>query len=195
MSDRPHEDPPSAFIVEWVNALRTPNAAGGRALDVAMGRGRHAEVLANAGFRVFGVDWQIDAGHALRRVAGRARLRAWIADLTSYPLPADAFDLVVVTRYLQRDLFDSLRRAVVPGGVVLYETFTEAQHELAWGPRSPDHLLGALELRSAFDTFDVLFYEEVRRPEAVARLAARRRNRSDSKYSTGSDTLPGRAAP
>lgn len=141
-----------------------------------MGRGRHAEFLARAGYRVFGVDWQtsivrdaVDRGNA-RGV----RIHAWVADLTAHPLPSDVFDLIVVTRYLQRDLFDAIRAALRPGGVVLYETFTEAQRDLGWGPRSPDHLLKSLELRSAFDGFDVLFYEEVRSPEAVARLAARR---------------------
>ena len=32
-----------------------------RALDVAMGRGRHALPLARAGFRTFGVDVQLEA--------------------------------------------------------------------------------------------------------------------------------------
>ena len=36
-------------------------AAARRALDVAMGRGRHALALARAGFRVFGVDARFDA--------------------------------------------------------------------------------------------------------------------------------------
>ena len=35
-----------------------------RALDVAMGRGRHALVLARAGFRTFGVDISLDAVRA-----------------------------------------------------------------------------------------------------------------------------------
>src|SRR5207237_6862524 len=98
----------------------------------------------------------------------------WCADLTRGALPAARFDLIVVTRYLQRDLFPSLRAALTPGGVMLYETFTIAQRDLGRGPTSPDHLLGRGELRRRFEGLEILFDEEVSAPDAVARLAARR---------------------
>jgi hypothetical protein len=81
---------------------------------------------------------------------------------------------VLVTRYLQRDLFPSLRDAVKPGGLVLYETFTVGQLRLGFGPRSPAHLLGRRELSDRFDGFEVMFYDEIDAPEAVARLVARK---------------------
>jgi hypothetical protein len=162
-----------------------------------MGRGRHLDVLARAGYRAFGVDWQIDVVSAAVRRAAAAGLdvRAWVADLTRHTLPAAAFDRIVVTRYLDRALFGALERALAPQGVILYETFTEAQRDLGWGPRSPDHLLKAGELRTAFANLDVLFYEEVGEPAAVARLVGRRRDFSAAKSPAGSDTLPGRNAP
>jgi len=164
---------PSPFIVDWL-----PRVSRGDVLDVAMGRGRHAVPLARAGFRVFGVDIKLDAVRdaiAASHAEG-FRVHAWCADLTEHPLPAARFDLVVVSRYLQRDLFPALRSAVVPGGVVLYETFTTAQRALGRGPTSPDHLLDPGELRSRFDAagWELLFYEETLEPEAVARLAARK---------------------
>jgi tellurite methyltransferase len=141
-----------------------------------MGSGRHALPLARMGWRVFGVDADLDA---VFRASNQAKaegigIRAWCADLTKSELPADAFELVVVTRYLQRSLFDSIRRAVVPGGFVIYETFTTAQRALGWGPKSPDHLLEPGELRRRFEMFDIESYEEADGPEAVARLVARR---------------------
>ena len=42
------------------------------------------------------------------------------------------------------------------------------------GPTSPDHLLEPGELRSLFEQFKVIFYEEVNEPEELARLVARR---------------------
>jgi tellurite methyltransferase len=171
-------DAPSPFIVEWSARLADRGRPRRRALDVAMGRGRHVEALARAGYRVFGTDIKLEA---LRDAValGAARgvsVAAWCADLTAYPLPGGWFDLVVVTRYLQRDLFPSLRQAIVPGGAVLYETFTELQRACGWGPQSPDHLLTPGELRGCFDGFEVLFYEEAASPEAVARIAAIRRD-------------------
>ena len=59
---------------------------------------------------------------------------------------------------------------------MIYETFTVNQRRLGFGPTSPDHLLEPGELRRHFEGFDVLFYEEVDAPEAVARIVARRRN-------------------
>jgi tellurite methyltransferase len=175
---------PSLFIVEWtrrrsaeLNELR--RGTSWRALDVAMGRGRHVVPLARAGFRVFGVDLKLDAIRDAVTAAESAgfRVHAWCADLTQHPLPLARFDLIVVSRYLQRDLFEPLQASVVPGGVVLYETFTTAQRALGTGPTSPDHLLEPGELRARFDIdgWDVLFYEETLQPEAMARLAAQRR--------------------
>lgn len=167
---------PSPFVAEWIARLAADRTGTRRALDVAMGRGRHALLLARAGYRTFGVDVTFDAVRdgASKAAAAGLSLRAWCADLTRHPLPNGRFDVVVVTRYLRRDLFPALRAALAPGGVMLYETFTAAQRALGVGPTSPDHLLEPGELRQRFDGFEVLFYEEVLQPEAVARIAARR---------------------
>jgi len=167
---------PSPFIFEWIARCAAERASRGRALDVAMGRGRHALPLAHAGFRTFGVDIAFDAVRdAVAAAAAEGVIvGGWCADLTQHPLPTERFDVIVVSRYLQRDLFDALRAACAPGGVVLYETFTTAQRALGTGPKSPDHLLEPGELRQRFLGFDELFYEETTAPEAVARIAARK---------------------
>jgi tellurite methyltransferase len=159
----------------WIDRLARRDA---RALDVAMGRGRHALPLARAGFRTFGVDADVEVVRETVRAAREAGtpIHAWCADLTSYPLPVARFDVVLVTRYLQRDLFPAIRDAVTPGGIVLYETFTVRQRALGKGPTSPDHLLREGELRGYFADFEIAFYEEVSSPEALARLVARRRS-------------------
>jgi SAM-dependent methyltransferase len=169
---------PSPFIVEWTERIARERGRSLRALDVAMGCGRNAIALAQAGFLTFGVDISLDAVREARSVAlaGGVRVEGWCADLTRYPLPRGRFDLVVVCHYLQRDLFPALLDAVVPGGIVLYETFTTRQRELGRRPTSPDHLLEPGELRERFDGFDRLFYEEVAAADAVARIAARARS-------------------
>jgi SAM-dependent methyltransferase len=170
------QDQPSQFIAEWAALSAATCPPPRRALDLAMGRGRHALVLAELGFRVFGVDAKFEAVRdALAQASTRGLvIRGWCADLTRFPLPRARFELIVVSRYLQRDLFPSLGDALTPGGVVLFETFTEAQRGHGRGPTSPDHLLAPGELRARFDTFEVLFYEEVAEPDAVARIVARK---------------------
>jgi tellurite methyltransferase len=173
-------DPPSSFVAEWIIRLSTQISAPRRALDIAMGRGRHAFVLADAGFRTFGVDSNHDmvldtVRHARRR---GLELHGWCADLTMPALPSRRFDLIIVTRYLQRDLCPALIDAIAPGGFLLYETFTEFQKGRGRGPQSPDHLLKSGELRSLFADLDEIFYEELTDPadDALARLAARKRS-------------------
>jgi SAM-dependent methyltransferase len=163
-------------MVDWIARLAGEGAARRRALDVAMGRGRHTLLLARAGFLSYGVDVDLAAVRDAMTTAAASGLviHGWCADLTQHPLPPARFDLVIVARYLQRDLFPALGAACAPGGVVLYETFTTAQRALGTGPRSPDHLLEPGELRQHFEGFEELFYEEVATPEAVARIAARR---------------------
>jgi SAM-dependent methyltransferase len=167
---------PSTFVARWVPTLAARVEPPRRALDLAMGRGRHALLLARHGFQVYAVDLRYDAVHDAVVSAAREGLcvRGWCADLTMFPLPVETFDLVVVTRYLQRNLFASIQNAVKPGGFVVYETFTLAQYMLGSGPTSPDHLLEPGELQDRFSGWGVLFYEEVASPEAVARLVAQR---------------------
>ncbi len=168
---------PSAFVGEWIIRL-TPalRRHGRRALDLAAGNGRHALVLAHFGFHTFAVDVKFDAVRAAMDAARRheRRISGWCADLTVYPLPVNAFDLVVVTRYLQRDLFPSLRASIRPGGCIVYETFTVKQRALGTGPTSADHLLEPGELRGYFNDWTIQFSEEVETPEAVARIVARK---------------------
>lgn len=175
MTDTSRPDPPSVFVDEWIARLATTAAPAATALDVASGRGRHLLALAHAEFRTYGVDWQFDVLLGARaRLADRGlSALLWCADLTTSPLPVAFFDVVVVTRYLQRDLFPALADTLAPGGVLLYETFTEEQLRYDRGPRCRDYLLRPRELESACPQLDTLFYEEVDAPEAVARLAAR----------------------
>ena len=53
-TDAPDRGRPSAWLIDNVDLL----PRGGRVIDVACGRGRHALMLASAGFRVRAVDPQ-----------------------------------------------------------------------------------------------------------------------------------------
>jgi SAM-dependent methyltransferase len=87
--------------------------------------------------------------HALETTAARL---AWPVETVVRDLEArgvdlgdSAYDLIVVTHYLHRPLFPALVRALAPGGVLLYETFTIGQ--AARGrPTNPAFLLGPGEL-------------------------------------------------
>ena len=133
----------------WLLACADLLPAGGRALDVASGRGRHALLLAAAGFEVTAMDREREALDALESQArtNEVSVRTMVADLEAAPpdLGEASFDLIVVFRYLHRPLVPALTRALAPGGFVVYETFTRAQATRGH-PKNPDFLLEAGEL-------------------------------------------------
>lgn len=166
--------PSSPFVIQWAPRAAALLGPAPRALDIAMGRGRHVEPLVRAGFRVFGVDRSFAAVHDAAAQHAAGRLLAWCADVTACPLPDRWFDLVLVTRFLERSLVPAIRNAVVPGGIVMYETFTRHQLTLGRGPTSPHHLLEPGELVQMFHGFEILHSAETREPDALASVAARR---------------------
>lgn len=136
---------PAAWLIE--NADLLPR--GGKVLDVACGRGRHALLLSSAGFDVHAVDRDPDAIAFLQETAERLRLSLTceVLDLETdlqpeLPGPCDA---VLVFNYLHRPLMPALRAALAPGGRLFYETFTTRQAERGH-PTNPAFLLAAGEL-------------------------------------------------
>ena len=132
---------------------------GGRVLDVACGRGRNALWLAEEGFQVHAVDRARDALDALRRSARRSAVAVQTSEMD---LEADvvdlgdgAYDAAVVFRFLHRPLFPALRRALRPGGLLVYETFTAGQ-ETRGHPHNPRFHLQPGELVRLVAPLEVL---------------------------------------
>jgi tellurite methyltransferase len=147
---------PSSFVLEHL-ALAPP----GRALDVATGGGRHAVALAQHGWTVEAIDRDWASCLKLAEAARSTGLaiRVVCADLTGLPLPPRRYAVVTNTLYLDRALAPALTRALVPGGLLLFETFTRAQ--LATGhPRNPAFVLEPSELPTLFPGLQVLTYRE-----------------------------------
>lgn len=137
---------PSPLLLECAQLL--PD--GGRAGDVACGRGRHALLLASAGFEVRAFDRDAIALEALAADAVRLALRVETTCLDleqadGADLGTACFELLIVVHYLHRPLFPALIRALAPGGLLLYETFTRAQAERG-RPSRPEFLLEPGEL-------------------------------------------------
>ena len=165
--------PPSPFILKYLSEIKP----GGSVLDLACGKGRHTRVCLEHGLDVTAVD--IDT-RGLGDLAGTAKLTLISADLENAPWPLGeaTFDAVIVANYLWRPLFQNIRDAVAPGGLLLYETFA-AGNERYGKPSNPDFLLQEGELREVFAKgFGILFseqvVEQVPAPAVRQRLAARK---------------------
>ena len=173
---------PAAFLVEHHHLL----PERGRGLDVAMGTGRNALYLASLGYEVTGIDVSGVAVERCREEAERRGLRieAVRADLGSYRLPSEAYDVIIDFYYLQRELAPALVAALRPGGVLVFESFTTEQRRFGWGPQQEEFLLRPGELRTLFPGLEELVYREGlvesqsgRGTKAVAGLVARKRPR------------------
>ncbi len=170
----------------------------GPALDLACGTGRNALFLAARGQHVTAVDWSgaaLDILEArakseeipVRRIrrfgeaerSSRAGIDLLQADLAKIDLPERRYDLILCLRYLQRSLFPQICRALRPGGMLLYETYTQAQIDFPGGPRDPAHLLEPSELRRAFPELRTLFYRELRAGEGIASLIAQKSGKNN----------------
>ncbi|MFN7951842.1 MAG: class I SAM-dependent methyltransferase [bacterium] len=154
--DAVHGLEPTAFLVDAVRFVPP-----GRALVVAMGEGRNAAFLARAGFRVEGIDVSLAA---VRKATERVRreggnLVGVVADLDDFPLREARYDLVCVSNFLDRSLFEPIARAIRPGGALVWETFTRI-HAAFGSPRSPAYLLDPGELRTRFADFELCRYRE-----------------------------------
>jgi SAM-dependent methyltransferase len=150
--------------------------------DLACGSGRNARPVWERGAALLALDRSREKLAVLRAAARGRRVHPLLADLESaprIPLATGSCGAVLVFRFLFRPLVPEILRVLRSGGLLLYETFTIAQRELGWGPRHPDFLLRSGELPALFpDVERLTSWEGVTqdpRPEAVARLAARRR--------------------
>lgn len=174
-----HDPGISPFIEKWLPRVAAQLDGFGRpsrALDLAMGTGRHAVALSRAGFLTFGVDRDVARLLTARHAAhlGGLTVLQWAADIDDYPLPQSRFDVLVCTRFLARRRWQDIKASVTPGGFVMYETFTVGQVARGFGPSSPDHLLEPGELGRAFSDWEIQHSEEVTEPAAMARLVARK---------------------
>jgi hypothetical protein len=118
--------------------------------------------------------------------------RIWQVDLEipgTSPLEAETFGAILVFRYLHRPLLQGIKEAIVPGGLMVYETFTVEQANLGH-PRNPDFLLRSGELGDYFCEWNILHdFEGIEHdpvsgePRAIAQLVAEKPALSRAKLS------------
>lgn len=164
---------PNALVVAACSEL-----APGRALDLAGGAGRHAIWLAQRGWQVVLTDIA-DEGLALaRQRASAAGVSAFeasagepgepgsitlrresAAETVEWARQRERFDLIIAVRVLLRELFCELPTLLVPGGTLVYMTFTSEHARFANG-KSTRYALRPGELRDAFPSLKTVVYRE-----------------------------------
>ena len=151
--NRPH---PCRLLAHWCKQFH-----GGRALDVACGTGRNSRFLASQGYQVTALDVSDVALTKARSTPhpNSSQINYVLRDLDE-GLPAlGKFDLIIVVRYLKRELFPILDQHLVAGGHLLVEHHIkyDADDRPLAGPESPEYRLDPEELRTLIKNFDVLY--------------------------------------
>ncbi|MFK7995689.1 MAG: class I SAM-dependent methyltransferase [Granulosicoccus sp.] len=153
--------PPPAQVlsrgVRWlpeVDAQVSPQTAEApRALDLACGRAANGQFLADRGFKVSAWDISENVIQEIRTRNPFVLEEALVRDVSTHPPEPDSFDVIVVSRFLDRKLCSAISGALKPQGVLFYQTFVH-------GLSNPDYLLAPNELLSLFSDLHVLEYHE-----------------------------------
>jgi SAM-dependent methyltransferase len=164
-------------VAPWIDKHATAIPNDKPVLDLACGKGRHSLFLLNKGYDVTAVDIDIEAISAHQ---GREGLTILQADLEAkrWPFAENSFSGIVVVNYLWRPLFAEIEAALMPGGVLLYDTFRQGNEKFG-RPSNPDFLLAPGELMQVFgSSLEVIDYFDgtIEKPSPACRqsIAARK---------------------
>lgn len=175
MIDEPHE-----VLLDHLSLLNDLDRSL-PVLDLACGTGQNGLMLARQGIPVVFADRSATALEVVKQCLVEDALpgRIWQIDLeqpNTNPLAAQNFSAIIGFRYLHRPLFPAIKEAVIPGGLVVYETFTIENRHFG-RPDNPNFLLQPGELKTIFQDWQTIFYFEgiLHNPDrAVAQIVSRK---------------------
>ncbi len=137
---------------------------GKKAMELACGAGRNTLMMARHGFEVDALDIAAQALQTLQEYALKYEvadlIRTNVSDLDSFQAPEQAYDLIVMTNYLDRDLIERSKTGLKPGGLFLVETYMlHPENEKVHS--KDDYMLKPGELKQLFsEGFETLYYGE-----------------------------------
>lgn len=149
--------PAPAFVLSNYSYLLPKQ---GRALDLACGLGGNSFSLAERGLQVDAWDISPVAIDRIKKSPSISSLiNASFVDICNTQLKKNHYDVIVVSRFLNRDIIPQLIGALRPKGLIFYQTFTLEKAQLG-GPTNPDFLLKKAELLTLFAKLSPIIYRE-----------------------------------
>lgn len=133
----------------------------GDALDLACGLGANAIFLAKQGLSTIAWDISDIAIGQLNSSCENLSLQiaTEVRDVVLHPPAQSSFDLIVISRFLERKIIPSLIEALRPGGLIFYQTFV-VNKQADVGPSNPEYLLKPNELLKLFQSLIIRVYRE-----------------------------------
>ncbi len=151
------EKPATSVLVE--HAFLLPDS--GAALDIACGLGANACFLAKQGLATTAWDISEVAIAKLQQTALSKGLsiKSEAHEITENSFNESSFDIIIISRFLDRSLSNGIISALKPGGMLFYQTFNREKIDTT-GPNNPDFLLAKNELLTMFASLKLVFYQE-----------------------------------
>ncbi|MBW8012616.1 MAG: class I SAM-dependent methyltransferase [Chloroflexi bacterium] len=149
---------PKQLLVDFLHLL----PSDGYVLDAASGVATNGLELARRGLKTIALDIS-SVGLALAKQRFQMEdlnLNAAVIDLKHLQLPKDKFDVILNFNFLERKTFPLYRKALKPGGWLLFETFVRNGEV---GPH-PEYYLNSGELLGAFEDFDIVHTKQLKIP-------------------------------
>jgi 2-polyprenyl-3-methyl-5-hydroxy-6-metoxy-1,4-benzoquinol methylase len=133
----------------------------GKALDLACGLGANALLLAKHDLETHAWDISKEAITKLDQKAEKLNINliTEVRDVINNPPAQNAFDVIVVIHFLERQIIKCLIKALRKNGLIFYQTFTKDKVSDT-GPKNLDYLLDKNELLTLFKDFNILVYRE-----------------------------------
>ncbi|GAA0415226.1 methyltransferase domain-containing protein [Cocleimonas flava] len=142
------------------NAYLLP-LSGGDALDLACGRAGNAQFLEKIGFAVDAIDISSVVLEGLARYSldNDLKIKTILCDVETNGMSEKKYDVIVVSYFLNRELFPQIIDSLKPGGLLFYQTWSQLKVTDA-GPGNPDFRLKAGELLALCDSLKIVLYRE-----------------------------------
>lgn len=133
----------------------------GKALDLATGRGANAILLAQHGLDTYAWDISETVIEQLSETARSLQLdiKTEARDVIATLPEAESFDVIVVSRFLDRQLMQHIINALNKDGLLFYQTFTKERIGDS-GPSNDDYRLAKNELLQLCQGLHIVSYKE-----------------------------------
>ena len=135
------------------------------ALDIACGRAGNSQLLSKLGFVVDAVDISSVVIEGLKSFVLQENLNieCFLRDVESTSihggLPDKKYDVIVVSYFLNRELFPQIKTALKPNGLLFYQTWSQLRVDEV-GPNNPNFRLASGELLELCDGLKPVLYRE-----------------------------------
>ena len=154
---------PASLVRDYWHLLARADVTG-PILDLACGDGNNGIFLATHHLPVICCDISVQSLERAEQTASAlgVRIRTLRVDLEGQGvnlLGEARYAGILVFRYLHRPLMTSIKKAIKPGGLLFYETYTVDQRRFG-RPRNPDYLLRPGELLGWFTGWDIIHHFE-----------------------------------